>query len=236
MKDLNVDDHFQIKINRIEKASVYLSGSWRPDKGQDVLWHLVKELDGENILVVGDVPDLPQQDDERIRRIMRTCAGFVVVLPFREQEPSSTSTFIIRELRIAASLALPVLLFREARVPLSVENSEEGQMLTFSSRSDEPPIALNTIPLFGPFTFDEGSKTALGDGSGRLTAFTERVIESSAVDQPYAFLDARLQRDFEMVREAIIAAVQNTAGTRVCFSMMIDIKQILLGYGNERDC
>ena len=212
MKELDIDEHFQIRINKDERADVYLSCSWRPDAGQDILWLLVKELDQARIRVVGDVPDLPEQDDNRIERIMRACSGFVVVLPFRKDSHSLTSPYMIREIRIAASLNIPIILFKESRVPVILNSSPEEPRISFSSHSSEIPITVGSIPFFGPVDYDEGTKKGFNEVSGKLMDFIDCVTQKPQDYQPYAFLNSRLQRDFQMVREAIIAAVENTAG------------------------
>ena len=212
------DKIFQVSIATNYKADVYLSCSWRPDAGQDASWLLVKEFDRNKIRVIGDVPDLPEQDDERILRILGGCRGFAVVLPFRENTPSKTSPFIIREIRIAARLGVPMMIFRESRINLSVNATQNGFELIFPNESGEDTIVLNHKNVFGAYGYDAGSSNVRGQIVGKVDSFINSVIGYRNDLRPYAFLVTRIQEDFEQARSAIKHAVEHEAGVPCLWS------------------
>lgn len=203
------DRRLQLKIARAERADVYLSCSWRPGAGQDAAWAVVRALDQAEVRAVGDVRDLDDQDDERIRRIMRGCSGFVSVLPYRDDTPSTTSSFMIRELRIAAALGLPAAVLHADGVRISDEPAGDRRRLAFPSEEpvDFAADRLASVSGYNP----EGSmlpeKIALA-----LNSWQGRVLSTPAETTPYAFLVTRLEDDFVQARLAVKTAVEEAAG------------------------
>src|SRR5262245_60877660 len=66
---------FRLELFGPGKADVYLAC----DEGR-IPWSVVERLDGAGLRVVGDVPGLAP-DPERLRRILKGCAGMVAVPP-----------------------------------------------------------------------------------------------------------------------------------------------------------
>ena len=205
------DKELKLTINSSSKSNIYLSCSWRPEAGQDVSWLLVKELDQTDIQVLGDVPDLPEQDDNRIKRIMQGCVGFLVVLPYRNSQPSTTSPYIIREIRVAAELGIPIALFHEVRVHIELRATADGFELKFPSDPDEPPILITHKNIFGPYDYDSEERNLHIQVAGKLHDFSDCLLRQPPLFQQYVFLITRLQRDFEQARLAIRAAVEKGA-------------------------
>lgn len=210
MREADQDKELELNITTSYKADVYLSCSWRPEAGQDVSWLLVRELDQSEIRVLGDVTDQPEQDDDRIRRIMRACSGFLVVLPYRNQ-PSTTSPYIIREMRVASNLGIPIAIFRESRVNLDIQPTVDGFEIRFPSNPDEPPVLIKHKRVFGPYVYEPSEKNLIGQVGGRLDDFTDAVLQQLPQEQPYAFLTTRLQSDFAQARRAAKAAIEDAA-------------------------
>jgi hypothetical protein len=205
------DKELKLAVNTSYKANIYLSCSWRPEAGQDVSWLLVKELDQTDIRVLGDVPDLPEQDDNRIKRIMQGCVGFLVVLPYRNSRQSTTSPYIIREIRIAAELGIPIALFREVRVRTEVRANENGSEIIFPSDPNEPSVLIRHKNIFGPYDYDSEERNFRIQVTGRLHDFTDCLLQQPPSLPQYVFLITRLQSDFEQARLAIRAAVEDSA-------------------------
>lgn len=211
MTDLDSDKELKLLINTSSKANVYLSCSWRPEAGQDVSWLLVKELDQNNIRVLGDVPDQPEQDDDRIKRIMKGCVGFLVVLPYRNAQQSTTSPYIIREIRVAAELGIPIALFREVRVQAEVQTTATSAEIMFPSDSNEPSVLIRHKNVFGPYDYDSEERSLHLQVAGRLHDFYDCLLQQPPSLQQYVFLITRLQSDFKQARLAIRTAVEDIA-------------------------
>ncbi len=213
MSQISPDKELELRINTDEKADIYLSCSWRPDLGQDVSWLIVKELDQSRVRAVGDVADLPKQDDNRIRRIMQKCDGFLVVLPYRKEAKSTTSSNIIREVRIAAALGLPIGFFVESRVDVVIENLNDEIQIRFSSNPSENPIIVRQKNFFGPFKYDAEDRAQLQNQvTGKLHDYISLITQQNETIKPYAFLATRLKSDFKQARDSIRIAVENTTG------------------------
>jgi hypothetical protein len=206
------DKILRLNIDSDYKVDVYLSCSWRPGAGQDVSWLLAKELDQAGIRALGDVPDFPEQDDNRIARIMQNCSGFLVVLPHRKNEPSTTSPYIVREIRVAAKLGIPIALFCEDRVSVETAQNGNDHEITFPQDPNEEKIVLENIEFFGPFAYDEGVTNLQSQVIGKVTHFVDHVSQNPIEIPPYAFLIARLQDDFSLARNAVNVAVNDGAG------------------------
>ena len=206
------DKDLKVFITKSYTADVYLACSWRSRSGQDASWLLVKELDQKGQRVVGDVPDFSEQDDDRIERIMGGCAGFAVILPFREENPNKTSPYIIRELKIAAKLGIPMLILHDSSFPVEIVESSGTKELVFSSMSKLNPIPLDSATLFGPIKFDEDQPDFKTMISTAVEGFSSSTSRYSPKRVPFAFLITQLNKDFALAREAIKLAVEHEAG------------------------
>jgi hypothetical protein len=206
------DKDFTLQINTDYTNDIYLSCSWRPGAGQDATWLILNELDQMKIRALGDVRDLREQDDKRIIRIMSRCNGFVVILPFREEEPTKTSRFIFEEIRYAASQGIPIALFYERRIPLDLTSEGSNTHVSFINNPIQKGISIENKNLFGPFKFDEGSSKLSHQITGKLDQFIESAKRTRFNSRPYAFLITRVKADFSLARSAITTAVSEEAG------------------------
>jgi hypothetical protein len=213
MNDQDVAEQpFEITITTRHQADIYLSCSWQDDAGQDAAWNVVRDLDLARIRAIGDVKGFNTQDETRIRRIMRGAIGFVVVLPFRESQPSRTSPYILEEIRIAAGQSFPIAVFYERRIGLKHSRIEDGVRLTFRTNSGAEPINIPHREVFGPFEYraDEPIQPQI---AGKLVEFQDCIgHKGPPIVPPYAFLATRLKDDFDQARRAIETAVERTAG------------------------
>lgn len=206
------DKDFTLQIETDYTNDIYLSCSWRPGAGQDATWLIVNELDQLKMRALGDVRDLREQDDKRIIRIMSRCNGFIVILPFREQEAIKTSPYIFDEIRYAASLGIPIAFFYESRIPLNLTSDGSNTIISFINSPTQKGISINNNNLFGPFKYDEGSSNLPNQVTGKLGQFIESTKRTSINLRPYAFLITRLKTDFWLARNAISTAVSEKAG------------------------
>ncbi|MFN0200939.1 MAG: hypothetical protein ACKVTZ_05435, partial [Bacteroidia bacterium] len=209
------DKDFKLNITSNTIADVYLSCSWRPDAGQDAAWHIVKELDSKKIKVVGDVTDQPEQDDNRIERIMSSCDGFVGILPFRQNESLSTSPYIYREILIAEKLKLPVILFFDSRVRVKEGSANNTTSVKFTDTSPQNDLEISNC--FGVNEFIVGEKTIGNQVGINLNHFIES-ISINTKTKPFVFLITRLENDFKQIRDAISTAIFNSYGISCLWS------------------
>ena len=152
------------------------------------------------------------QDDKRIARIMQECSGFLVILPYRKDHPSTTSPYIIREIRIAAKLDIPIALFYESRVIIDATENGDNLEISFKQDPSEVKITIKRNRFFGAFVYDEGSTNLYGQITGKLAQFIDYVTQNPTELKPYAFLITRVQDDFSLARNAITTAVNDEAG------------------------
>jgi len=193
-------------------GDVYFSGSWNPGNEETTAFHVVKALDQANFRAVGDIDKrygFPMEDD-RIRRIMRQCSGFVGVFPHRP-DLSTTSKYVIREARIAAEMRLPMILFHEPSVRLELKSSDNAVVLSFPG---DPAISGIPLPAtcFGPISLNADPRILDQMISAQLQGLIEFCSYEVAKPQPYAFFITRLKEDFAQARAAVEAAVHNSAG------------------------
>ena len=203
------DPIFAIHISPERGGDVYLSCPWRKGTEQKGSWVVVQELDAAGFRAIGDVTGFDTQDEGRIRRIMGETTGFVVVLPFRESEPSGTSSYIVDELRVAATLSLPMAVYADRRIGMRLVRTATTAKLVFRAGD---PVEVDPKQLFGPFDYDDPSSFRAQVGR-KLEDFLECVRRRGAPRVPtYAFLSTRLKGDFAQAREAIESAVETAAG------------------------
>jgi hypothetical protein len=198
----NSAETFKIKILSPENVDVYLSC-----RNGHVPWPLVGELDRAGLRVIGDVPDLPG-DDDRSLRIMRGCSGLVTVLSRPDFEQGKGAK-VLRDLRLGAELDMPIAIFRERDVDIAVSNS--GEFVELRIENSEP-ISSRQQHLYGP----EIVAGTEGDVNGSLRSLLDRFRRDGLGGRdaipPYAFFIGRLERDFAQAREAIRVAVEGAAG------------------------
>lgn len=202
---------FELNLNIGAIATAYLACTWRGSVDEGPPSFVIKELNDAGVLTIGDikVDTSSPQDDLRIKRIMLSCTGFVVVLPYRSEHPTGTSPYMVQELEIASQLGLPIAIFAESRIHIHEERTPEGRFISFSGGHKVPLI---NSKLYGLFRYDHGGPNIKAQMQGRLHNFVEDISRIRPKEQPYIFLNARMQTDFELARKAIIAAVEKGAG------------------------
>ena len=101
------------------KNDLYVSLSWSAealDMNKKVFSFFPK-----NYRLVGDDTNQKtmqgEDGEDRLRRIMNTCCGFVGIVPYRDNvEYGNTSKYILKEIELAKKVGLPMLLFVDSRV------------------------------------------------------------------------------------------------------------------------
>lgn len=211
---------FEIRIKSNYLLNVYLSCSWRPDQGKNASWVIVRDLDDNRIRAVGDVKDQPEQDPNRILRIMEGCMGFVCVLPYRDNT-YTTSEYIVQELSLAIQKGFPIALFVDRRIQLTtVEDPNNPEMVEIklpnldrSSLKMQLPLMVSKSALYGPHFYDTGTDRNMEDQlKFKISDFVETLKNKPLVKEPYALVFSRLKSDFQLARNAIQSAVEQHAG------------------------
>jgi len=115
-------------INRLDGRSwsgrytclrdVYVSRGWRP-KDLPFADAVCKAFcEHRHMLrLIGDMPDQKSFSKDRIREILSSCCGHLVILP-RRSPTEEAYKYIIQELTISAALGIPTLLIAEEDTPL----------------------------------------------------------------------------------------------------------------------
>lgn len=125
--------------NMREEKDIYVSYSWRKEE-RLIVDAVFRQLKRKQYRIIGDACNNSVYDeDDRIRRIMKTCGAYVGILPYRGE--NNTSRYIVDEIYKAQELELPGILFADNRVeniddftyPLlkvdSIENVEDKLLL-----------------------------------------------------------------------------------------------------------
>jgi hypothetical protein len=84
--------------------------------------------------------------------------------------------------------------------------------LVFPTDSTLKPLELSTDELIGPHSFVSGDSESEGHSIVEIDSLIRRLLQKEAKSTPYAFLISRLERDFDLPRNAISAAVAKHAG------------------------
>ena len=184
------DDRFTLELLGAQRADVYLSGADQSARA----WRLVRALDEESVRAVAARSDI-HTDGRQLCGVMGRCSGMAAAMPAREAEPSSTDPGVVRDLRQAVELQLPLALVAETGVRVGVE-----QGVLRVGAADPIPLADSAI-----VHFEEDADAAVAWLLARGQARGEPT-------PPYAYLIGRLERDFAHARDAIRAAVESEAG------------------------
>lgn len=100
--------------NMREEKDIYVSYSWRKED-QFMVDAVFRQLKRKQYRIIGDASNNSVYDeDDRIRRIMKTCGAYVGILPYRGE--NNTSRYIVDEIYKAQELELPGILFSDNRV------------------------------------------------------------------------------------------------------------------------
>lgn len=143
-----LSSYYGTSENLQRMVDIYVSYSWHKEE-RELVDAVFNRLRRKQFRIVGDATDQDSYDnDDRIRRIMRTCSGFIGIVPFREC--SNTSRYILDEIQKAEDCGLPGLLFADSRV----EGLEEKTNYPIVKIDLSTPINDNTImdgiTLFSP--------------------------------------------------------------------------------------
>ncbi len=99
---------------------VYVSRGWR-DGEEAFADDICRRMAALGLRLVGDLPDQPSTDADRIKAIMRHCSGHACILPPRTHAagPAAAYKYFLQEIGLSQSLSLPriVLAGRETSVP-----------------------------------------------------------------------------------------------------------------------
>ena len=196
-------DGFKLEIFTPEKADVYVAYPG----GAPVPWPIVRRLDQRCIRAITDVSD-SEPDEQRVQRIMTGCSALVALLPYRASAAFTTIPSLVEEVRLAAELGLPIVIFREHGVRAVIHESVNDLNLQIG---DSASISVRRGQVYGPILYSEQN-----DFSEELLPlfdqFLAAVLKDKARIRPYAFFIGRLERDFTHAREAIRVAVEAEAG------------------------
>jgi TIR domain len=111
-------------VDPLHGRYVYLSRSWRTDDFESVEAASAALLRA-GLCIVGDAEDRQSWKEERIGRIMSGCGAFAAVLPYRRSAQYMTSSYILREWKLAVDQGLPCLVIPHPDVDLPVEMKEQ---------------------------------------------------------------------------------------------------------------
>lgn len=140
-----------IQLNQTK--SLYVSRSWRNQSEEKEPADFVCEIASQlGFQLLGDYEDQSCFDaEERIASIINSCAGFIVILPYRNT-PHGTSKWMLKELSLAIEAKLPGIICKDHRVLLpkeliSVENAVSIIDLDLENRINQESVAKLTDAL-----------------------------------------------------------------------------------------
>ncbi|HQY07559.1 MAG: toll/interleukin-1 receptor domain-containing protein [Burkholderiales bacterium] len=116
---------------------LYVSLSWKVGHEQALARRVLQQLERPGLRLIGDSPDWPSFSGDRVRAIMRSCAGVLSIIPNRPRSPDDDRLkHFIREARTAQQLRLPLLVVAEQGADLPSDlpvgcraDGNEGQPL-----------------------------------------------------------------------------------------------------------
>jgi hypothetical protein len=208
---LNNDIDLVLRINSYQLSTVYLSVSWQPDKGKEFGYKVIKRLDEQNILVIGDTKGFDSMDPIRLNRIMSQADSFLSILPFRPEKSCKTSIFMLDELSFAINNRLPISIIYDSRIPITIIENPSNNTTSFvfqDGKSMEIPDDLKIS--YSPFDFGVSKSEELLLIT--LTDFISNSNRTSGKIPPYSFLISRLQPDFTLPRKSCITASESSSG------------------------
>lgn len=205
------DIDFALRFDTAPEGTVYLSVSWQPDSGKDFGYRVIRKLDEEKYLAVGDVKGFAEMDTARLKRIMRQADAFLSLLPYRPDKPSKTSGFMLDELELAVDLGLPIGILYDTRIaPAITDESAKDSVVVATSDGRQIAIPRERLVLLSSFDFGVRKSEELQ--LVELADFLKKASARESVIRPYAFLISRLQPDFRLPREACLAAAERGSG------------------------
>ncbi len=206
----NSDIDFVLRFETAPKGTVYLSVSWQPDSGKDFGYKVIRKLDEERYLAVGDVKGFADMNTARLRRIMGQADAFLSLLPFRPDKPLKTSGFMLDEIQLAVELGIPIGILYDARISPVITDEPGRDSVVVATSDRQITIPRERLALLTPFDF--GVRRSEELQLVELAEFLRKVTTRQSVVGPYAFLISRLQPDFRLPREACLAAAERGSG------------------------
>lgn len=101
---------------------LYVSLSWKVGREQALARRVLRCLERPGLRLIGDSPDWPSFSGDRVRSIMRSCAGVLSIIPNRPRTADDDRLkHFIREVRTAQQLRLPLLLVAEQGADLPAD-------------------------------------------------------------------------------------------------------------------
>lgn len=104
----------EVDVSAVRPIDVYVSRTWQVGREQVLADRVQVQLDAPDVRLIGDSPEWPSFSGDRIRSIMRSCAGVVCVIPNRPRTADNDKLkYFIREARTAGQLGLSLLVVAE---------------------------------------------------------------------------------------------------------------------------
>lgn len=116
---------------------IYVSRSWRSGPEQVLADRVCQRLAKAKLRLIGDSPDWPNFEGQRIQTIMRSCDGLAAIVPNRL--PREKLRYFIEEIDAARKLSLPMMIVAEAgadlpdaigalaiKVPMAGQGGDDG--------------------------------------------------------------------------------------------------------------
>lgn len=105
---------------------IYLSATWKGDRRGETL-QMAKLIADQGVTVVRDHVSNKNEDSakakrtwvQRIASMLQDCSGLVVILPYDDSSPQTTSPYMVPELLAADAQGIPILLFANTGVVVS---------------------------------------------------------------------------------------------------------------------
>jgi hypothetical protein len=209
MDILNDDKDFVLTIDSQHNLVAYLSVSWQPGKGKEFGYKVIHKLDQEGILVIGDTKGHPNMDKKRIQRIMSQADCFISVLPYRPDNNSKTSNFMLEELFLAIEINLPIIILYDSRITIEIQNQSNNFIFTFP---DNKKFEILKDRITWHSNFDFGIQKSEELEIIHFIDAISRIERPSNKIPPYSFLISRLQTDFTLPRLACMIAAEAATG------------------------
>lgn len=100
----------------LDTRDVYVSRTWRENEAR-LADNICKMLDEHGFRLIGDYEDQSGFDEhDRVKSIISSCGGLVAILPHRGN--GKTSRYMLKEIKIAKDINLPVMIVADAKVNL----------------------------------------------------------------------------------------------------------------------
>lgn len=127
---------------------LYLSCSWREGREQQLVQAMLPRFAASELRLIGDSPNWPNFNGNRISTLMRSCCGVVVLIPNRPRSADRDELkYFIAEARLAARLQRPLLLLAEDGAELP-SDLQRALRLSASGAAPEPQALDDELQAF----------------------------------------------------------------------------------------